>query len=66
MKKLAFSKSIYKKRALVEAVNAFKEHMNCELRDNGSYFEVVVNSNAETLLMDEFSNYVLGATKKCL
>lgn len=67
MKRLLFNKKIYKKRALIETIAVFKEYLHCFLKSEGNYFQVIVSGkNISSRDIDEFVNYALGATKKCL
>lgn len=69
MQKLKFSRKIYKQAAIKKAVSAYVDLARFDLHSGKNYFEIAitpVNVKSPNVLIDEFSNYVLGMTKKCL
>lgn len=67
MKKLLLNKKIYKRKALFSAMKAFEQYLKCSVSDKNNCLEVTIQNNKiSPQLIDEFLNYVLGATKKCL
>jgi len=66
---LRFNTQIYKKEAIREAISAYMHLAKFKVKDNKDYIKVKIenmNPKVKNILMDEFSNYVLGMTKKCL
>lgn len=69
VKKLRFNTSIYKKEAIEKAVSVYSEFANFSLCKNSRFIEIKINNaphNVKGIIVDEFANYVLGLTKKCL
>lgn len=68
MPELKFNPKIYKRKAVKEAIAAFSHLAEFKLNDRG-YIRVKIehiDRRFKDVLTDEFSNYVLGLTKKCL
>jgi hypothetical protein len=69
MPELKFNKSIYNKEAIKQAVSAYSAHAKFTLTSDKEHIKVRI-SRADPLVKniigDEFGNYVLGVTKKCL
>ncbi|MGE5279680.1 MAG: HxsD-like protein [Deltaproteobacteria bacterium] len=66
---LKFSKRIYPKKAVRAAARAFASFGRFRIREKDGYYVVEVADAASPLTgewRDEFGNYVLGMTKKCL
>lgn len=69
MSELKFNNKIYRKKAVKEAISAYSHLAKFRVCDSGSYLKVKIDakdSKDKVMLADEFVNYVLGATKKCL
>ena len=69
MKTLKFNHHIYKKEAINDAVLAYFHLAKFTVKDDRSYIKVKIEKidpTAEDMIADEFSNYVLGITKRCL
>lgn len=66
---LKFNTKIYKKEAIQEAVSAYTSLAKFRVKDNKDYIKVKIediDAEVKDILIDEFANYVLGMTKKCL
>lgn len=66
---LRFNKRIYKKKAIQNAVLAYIPFARFKIADSANHTLVGIEVNEQKdreVLTDEFSNYVLGMTKKCL
>lgn len=60
---------IYKKEAIQEAISIYSHIAKFSLVQNRKYTKVKINQiplRFAATIIDEFANYVLGATKKCL
>lgn len=69
MPKLKFSRKIYKKKALQEGISAYAHLANLRFSFDKNYFKVKIDNiepSFRNIIADEFTNYVLIATKKCL
>lgn len=69
MRALKFNSQIYKKEAVQKAILAFSSLAKFKIKDTKDYVEVKIDHIApkfKDTLADEFSNYVLGMTKRCL
>lgn len=69
MPELRFNTKIYKKKAIEEAISTYSHLARFKVRSNRSYINVRMDKVApefKNILADEFGNYVLGMTKKCL
>jgi len=65
---LKFNTRIYKKEAIQETISAYSSLAKFKIKDAKDYTEVKIDhieSEFKNVLADEFSNYVLGMTKKC-
>lgn len=58
--KIKLNNNFYKKEAIEQAIEAFKEVCSCQIINDS--FEIELNSNEGTAT-DEFCNFVLGITK---
>lgn len=70
MKKIIrFNSLIYSKNSIEEAVRAYADIANINIKKNDIYYLVninqVFNPKIRPIINDEFANYVLGLTKKC-
>jgi len=67
--KIKFNNQIYNEKAIKTAVSAYNKIAKIKVQKTRSYYLVNIK-NAKScfkqVLKDEFSNYVLGLTKKCL
>jgi hypothetical protein len=66
---LKFNTKIYKKRAIKKAISDYAHLTKFSLINSPGYIKIRVDkisSGVKNKLLDEFSNYVLGMTKKCL
>lgn len=66
-----FDLSLYKKEAIVKAVEAFSNHALFKGRESKKKKEFSLSIKAlhrhqEKTVIGEFCNYALGATKQCL
>lgn len=69
MQILKFNTRIYKKEAIQEAISAYSHLAKFKIKDNKDYIKVKIDNidpEVKENLSDEFANYVLGMTKKCL
>jgi len=69
MPNLKFNIRIYKKEAIRQGISAYSHLAKFKIKDNKGYLKVKIekiNPEVKDMLVDEFSNYVLGMTKKCL
>lgn len=69
MPQIRFNTKIYKKGAIEEAISVYSHLAKFKVKDKKDYIEVKIediDSEVKGILSDEFSNYVLGLTKKCL
>lgn len=61
-----FNKNFYKLPAIKKAIEAYRNLADFKIKNNGKSYSVVLDRTdpeAETMIGDEFSNYVLAATK---
>jgi len=68
-KTIRFNTRIYKKEAVQKAILAFSNLAKFSLFGNSSYLKVkIVNisPSVKKVIVDEFTNYVLIETKRCL
>lgn len=68
MPELKFNTKIYKKEAIKEAISAYSHLAKFTINNTKNYIRVKIdnaNSEFKNILRNEFSNYVLGMTKKC-
>lgn len=66
---LKFNTKIYKKRAIQKAIADYAHLAKFSFINSPRYIKVRVDkitSGVKNKFLDEFSNYVLGMTKKCL
>jgi len=69
MQEVKFSSHIYEKNAVAKAVKDFSHLAKFKVTGIPGYFRVVItneDAGLKAVLADEFCNYVLGVTKKCL
>jgi len=69
VKIIKFSDGIYKKEAIVEAISAYSHLAKFTVKRDKGYIKVKIDKidpAVKGIMADEFSNYVLGATKRCL
>lgn len=69
MPSLKFNTQIYKKKAIQKAITDYSHFARFGAKNNKDYIKVNVthiDPEVKTVLVDEFANYVLGMTKKCL
>lgn len=63
---IRFHKSLYPKKALEEAIEAFRDTVNAVLSKEGDYWSVFLETTEPGTTSDEvlgeFQNYVLGVT----
>ena len=69
--KLRFNTRIYRKNAIREAVLAYSNLAKFYITQNKRYIKVKIeinnsNHSIKYIIADEFANYVLVLTKKCL
>ena len=68
-RELKFSTRIYKKEAVQKAIADYAHLAKFSFSNSPRYIKVKIDkitSGVENKFLDEFSNYVLGMTKKCL
>lgn len=68
MSQIRFNTKIYKKKTIQEAISAYSHLAKFKVEDNKDYIRVKIEKidpEFKDILADEFSNYVLGMTKKC-
>ena len=66
---LKFNTSVYKKRAIQEAISAYSTLAEFSTSRAKRYTKVKINKVSFDVggsIADEFANYVLGLTKRCL
>ena len=66
---LKFNTSIYKKRAIQEAISVYSALAEFSTSRAKRYIRVKISKvsfSVKEVIADEFANYVLGVTKKCL
>ena len=69
MPELKFDNKIYKKEAIKKAIFAYAEFAKFSLSEDKKYIKVKMEKilpHVKNTVIDEFSNFVLGVTKKCL
>lgn len=69
MPRIKFNNRIYKKIAIKQAIIAFASMAKFDIKEGDGYTMVnmhPIGRPAGRILTDEFANYVLGVTKKCL
>ena len=69
MPELKFNAKIYKKEAIKKAISVYSSWAKFHCANSKEYIKVRIDSmdpSVKNILADEFSNYVLGVTKKCL
>jgi len=69
MPDLKFNTKIYKEEVIKKAVSAYSHLARFSFINSKGYIKVKiekVDSSVKNVLLDEFANYVLGKTKKCL
>lgn len=69
MAELKFNTRIYRREAIQKAISAYSHLARFHFKDNKDYIKVKIDkidSKVRNSLPDEFANYVLGMTKKCL
>jgi hypothetical protein len=67
MRSLKLNIHIYKKKAIYETICAFSHLGKMTLTTDSEYYRIKLTGPSQInrkLLFDEFSNYVLGATKR--
>jgi hypothetical protein len=68
MLKLRFNAKIYKEKAIQEAISVYSHLARFKVKNNKGYINIGIDkivAEFKDVLADEFSNYVLGITKKC-
>lgn len=68
-KNIKFNIQFYKKKAIQKAILAYAHLAKFKVKDRRDYVEVKIESidaGVKNIFVNEFNNYVLGATKKCL
>lgn len=68
-KTLKFNTAIYKRKAIEVSMSAFKEVADFLLVNNKRYVNVRLQVKEDydiDVVADEFANYALGETKKCV
>lgn len=66
---LKFNTKIYKKKAIQEAISAYSSLAKFKVEDVKDYINIHmkdIDSSVKDVIADEFANYALGMTKKCL
>ncbi|MDD3032354.1 MAG: HxsD-like protein [Bacilli bacterium] len=66
---IKFDKNIYNKKALENTIQAYKELANIEFSEVDNFYIVAmsnVDEEVKDLIGDEFCNYLLFETVKCL
>lgn len=69
MPELKFNTKIYKKPAIQKAISDHSHLAKFQLKDNKNYIKVKIENidpGVKDIIADEFANYCLGMTKKCL
>lgn len=69
MPNLKFNTKIYKKPAIQKAISDYSHLAKFQIKDNKNYIKVMIgniNPEVKDMISEEFANYVLGMTKKCL
>lgn len=61
--KIRLSNKFYKRNAIEEAINAFRDYCDCKISDNSFEVEIKSGNANEQEIADEFCNFVLGITK---
>ena len=59
---IKLTKSFYDKKAILVAINAFREIAQFELKEDNEYFYCLIHKSIydNELTINEFSNYILG------
>jgi hypothetical protein len=68
-KSIRFNIKFYKRRAIQKAILAYAHLAKFKVNDRRDYIEVKIENigaGVKNIFVNEFSNYVLGTTKKCL
>lgn len=68
-KEIRFWSRIYREEAIKNAIMDYKDIAQAAIKREGDYFYVKffrIAPGAEEKVTDEFANYVLAETKKCL
>lgn len=68
MREINFNSKLYSLRAIKEAATAYANHAEFKIIRGKKYINVRISKlrpGYNTILADEFSNYVLGVTKRC-
>lgn len=66
---IRLNSKIYSKKAIKNAVDMFKKLASFKINEDKPYYTVYINTDnpaIKKVIKDEFVNYVLGLTKKCL
>lgn len=69
MPELKFNSKIYREKAVREAISVYSHLAKFTIKNNKGYIKVKmdkIDQSFENIIVDEFANYVLGMTKKCL
>jgi hypothetical protein len=66
---IKINKNIYKEKGLKNTIKCYKHLVKIDLREEGDYFVVKMidmGRGVEKVIKDEFCNYLLFETSKCL
>mgnify|MGYP001576769571 CR=1 FL=1 len=69
MPELKFNSKIYREKAITGAISVYSHLAKFIIKNNKGYIKVKmdrIDPSFENIIVDEFANYVLGMTKKCL
>jgi len=68
-KELKFNNKIYRKEAILETIRAYSDFATFDIKNERAYTKVRIyniDPSVKKIITEEFSNYVLGVSKKCL
>ncbi len=60
--KIKLSNKFYKKEAIKQAIEAFKDVCGCRILDDSFEIELIPKFETKTDISSEFCNFVLGVT----
>ena len=61
--KIKLSNKFYKRNAIEEAINVFRDSCKCRIASDSFEIDIISEQGNENELADEFCNFVLGVTK---
>ena len=64
---ISFNKNIYSLKAIKKTIQAYKNLAKFKVAEKGSYFKIEltdIEKEIETIIEDEFCNYVLSQVKE--